>query len=184
MQFLLFAALSTSAAAQSTFTQYVRKQNAGDGKVTVIQDARIDDVVNNVKTADKKPTDTKPATDKDKKQDGDGQTAGHREGAGEADDARTTHTERQRYRAMGYRIQIFTGSNSRSDKMKAYDIGEKCQKKFPMLSVYPRFISPRWVCRVGDFKTLADAQEYAKKIKAAHLSLEVRIVKCEVLLAR
>ena len=68
--------------------------------------------------------------------------------------------------------------------MKAYAIGETCQKKFPMLSVYPRFINPRWVCRVGDFRTHEDAQEYAKKIRASGISREVRIVRCEVLLAR
>ena len=44
-------------------------------------------------------------------------------------------------------------------------------------------ISPRWICRVGDFKTHEEAEQYAAKIRAAHLSNEVRIVRCEVLLA-
>lgn len=94
-----------------------------------------------------------------------------------------THSVRQRYKAQGYRIQIFTGSNSHADKQKAYDVGRQCQKAFPMLSVYPRFVSPRWICRVGDFRNHEDAQTYARKIRAARIGTEVRIVRCEVLLA-
>ena len=33
---------------QSTFTEHIQKQQAGEGKVIIVQDSKIDDVVNNV----------------------------------------------------------------------------------------------------------------------------------------
>lgn len=102
----------------------------------------------------------------------------------EANEVPIPYIARQRYRAQGYRIQIFTGSNSHEDKMRAYAIGRKCQQRFPMLSIYPRFVNPRWICRVGDFRTHAEAQAFVNKIKAARITHEIRIVKSEVLLAR
>lgn len=188
LQLPLFFLISVAMQAQSTFTQHVRKQGAGEGKVVIVQDTLIDSIVNNVRrekgeTAQavtrQKGSNSGNAASK-KAQNGDGIGGMHEKAA----DTTYTYTARQRYKANGYRIQIYTGSNSHRDKMKAYELGEKCQKKFPMLSVYPRFISPRWVCRVGDFATHEDAQEYAQKIREARLSTEVRIVKCEVLLAK
>lgn len=205
---ILLLSLPVAASAQTTFTAHVRKQGAGDGKVVIVQDAQIDKVVNNggqakpaAKPAAKpvaKDTPKKPATPPNSKsttpehknaahEKATSEAAQHRhpvEHADTTDEPAATHIVRQRYRAQGYRIQIFTGSNSHQDKMQAYAIGKKCQKRFPMLSVYPRFVNPRWICRVGDFRTYADAQEYVNKIKAARISREVRIVKCEVLLAR
>ena len=61
-------------------------------------------------------------------------------------------------------------------------MGEKCRKQFPELSVYTHFVSPRWVCTVGDFKTMEDAQKYIAPIRSAHISYEVRVVKSEVFL--
>lgn len=192
---ILLLSLPVAASAQTTFTAHVRKQGAGDGKVVIVQDAQIDKVVNNGGQA--KPA-TKPATPPNSKSTApEHKNAAHEKATAEAaqhrhpiehadttDEPAATHIVRQRYRAQGYRIQIYTGSNSHQDKMQAYAIGAKCQKRFPMLSVYPRFVNPRWICRVGDFRTYADAQEYVNKIKAARISREVRIVKCEVLLAR
>lgn len=190
--------LGCNVSAQSKFIDHVKSQKTGEGKVIINQSPLIDDVVNNIPKPAKKaetPTPPKAKPNEDKKHEQgekpsetkpkDSPTRNHAEGNNEhtPDYARISGT-RQRYKATGYRIQIFTGSNSHSDKMKAYSIGENCQRRFPMLSVYPRFINPRWVCRVGDFRTHEDAQEYAKKIRAARITKEVRIVRCEVLLAR
>ncbi len=180
--------LVLTAQAQSTFTQYVKLQNAGDGKVTISQDTLIDNVVNNKRTDKpttankqdlrKKDTEKNPPSGRD-------EDMPHREYPG-LQDPNSPHLQvgRQRYKAQGYRIQIFTGSNSHKDKAQAYAVGTKCQKEFPMLSAYPRFVSPRWICRVGDFKTHEEAEEYVEKIRAARISTEVRIVKSEVLLAK
>lgn len=188
--FLLLATLPVTAqqSGQRNFMQHLRKSAAGEGRVVVVQDSLIDRAVNN-QAAPATKHKTAPSTDKDK---------AHKDKEAEKDKSHETtasehhahesarqgsHVGRQRYKAQGYRIQIFTGSNSHADKEKAYDVARKCQKAFPMLSVYPRFVSPRWICRVGDFRDHDDAQTYARKIRAARIGTEVRVVKCEVLLA-
>lgn len=90
------------------------------------------------------------------------------------------YVSRVRHKARGYRICIFTGGNSRADKQKAIDMGNKCRAKFPELASYPSFEAPRWVTHVGDFKTREEAQKYVARIRRTHISYEVRIVRSEV----
>ncbi len=85
-----------------------------------------------------------------------------------------------RRKGMGYRIQIFTGGNSRSDRVRANRMGSLCREYFPELSVYPHFESPRWICRVGDFKTSEDAKIYVQKMRKLKVFKELRIVKSVV----
>lgn len=184
-------AITLSAMAQTPFTQHVRTQRAGEGKVRIIQDSIIEKVVNQPMTGKTaKPGKTTGKTDKTTTKPKD-DTATHHDNAAakhdnteheNADDNETNkHVGSVKTTTMtAYRIQIFSGSNSHQDKQKAYDLAAKCKEKFPELSVYTKFVSPRWVCRVGDFKNLADAQNYASKIRAAHFTREVRIVKTTI----
>lgn len=184
-------AITLSAMAQTPFTQHVRTQRAGEGKVRIIQDSIIEKVVNQPMTGKTaKPGKTTGKTDKTTTKHKD-DTATHHDNASakhdnteheNADDNETNkHVGSAKTTTMtAYRIQIFSGSNSHQDKQKAYDLAAKCKEKFPELSVYTKFVSPRWVCRVGDFKNLADAQNYASKIRAAHFTREVRIVKTTI----
>ena len=184
-------AITLSAMAQTPFTQHVRTQRAGEGKVRIIQDSIIEKVVNQPMTGKTaKPGKTTGKTDKTTTKPKD-DTATHHDNAAakhdnteheNADDNDTNkHVGSAKTTTMtAYRIQIFSGSNSHQDKQKAYDLAAKCKEKFPELSVYTKFVSPRWVCRVGDFKNLADAQNYASKIRAAHFTREVRIVKTTI----
>ncbi|MDD7564395.1 MAG: SPOR domain-containing protein, partial [Alloprevotella sp.] len=161
------------------------------GKVRIIQDSIIEKVVNQPMTGKTaKPGKTTGKTDKTTTKPKD-DTATHHDNAAakhdnteheNADDNETNkHVGSAKTTTMtAYRIQIFSGSNSHQDKQKAYDLAAKCKEKFPELSVYTKFVSPRWVCRVGDFKNLADAQNYASKIRAAHFTREVRIVKTTI----
>ena len=184
-------AITISAMAQTPFTQHVRTQRAGEGKVRIIQDSIIEKVVNQPMTGKTaKPGKTTGKTDKTTTKPKD-YTATHPDNAAakhdnteheNADNNETNkHVGSAKTTTMtAYRIQIFSGSNSHQDKQKAYDLAAKCKEKFPELSVYTKFVSPRWVCRVGDFKNLADAQNYASKIRAAHFTREVRIVKTTI----
>ena len=188
---LAVVAITLSAMAQTPFTQHVRTQRAGEGKVRIIQDSIIEKVVNQPMTGKTaKPGKTTGKTDKTTTKPKD-DTATHHDNAAakhdnteheNADDNETNkHVGSAKTTTMtAYRIQIFSGSNSHQDKQKAYDLAAKCKEKFPELSVYTKFVSPRWVCRVGDFKNLADAQNYASKIRAAHFTREVRIVKTTI----
>lgn len=92
--------------------------------------------------------------------------------------------KRTRSKARGYRVQIYSGPGNTASKEAAQELAAKVRKKFPELSVYCRFKSPRWVCRVGDFSTKAAAQRYLDKIRRAKLSNATSIVIDDVLLAQ
>lgn len=87
---------------------------------------------------------------------------------------------RHRYKANGYRIQIYAGGNSRSARTEAERWGMKSRSYFPELPVYTHFYSPRWICRVGDFKTMAEASQYLQQFKQTKLFGEAYIVKSQI----
>jgi hypothetical protein len=62
-------------------------------------------------------------------------------------------------RKRGYRIQVYKGGSSRADEAAARSAGRKIQLLFD-LEPYIIYNNPDWVCRVGDFKTREDANEY------------------------
>ena len=86
-------------------------------------------------------------------------------------------------RVKGYRIQVFFGSNQRSDQTKAQQVGSKLTHSFPELRAYTSFESPHWRCRVGDFTNREEANSYLRKIKARGFS-EAIIVRSEIYVSR
>ena len=173
---LLLTLLPLTATAQkNTLTQELRKNTEGEGSVVIVMDDALERIINN--TPLPKPA-TKPANTHN-----DNSAKNHGESHSASDDSKTYKPgSRKRYKTSGYRIRIFTGGNSKKDKEQAQKVGEKCRKQFPELSVYTHFVSPRWVCTVGDFKTMEDAKKYIAPIRSAHISYEVRVVKSEVFL--
>lgn len=73
---------------------------------------------------------------------------------------------RRSRKVTGYRVQAYAGGNSRADRQKAEQAGSNIKMKYPEQPVYVHFYSPRWICRVGNFRTLGEAQTMLKKIKA------------------
>lgn len=185
------------ALSQKTFTQHVMSHKEGEGKVVIHTDAKTDSIINNTKPTHASRSAEAKVEHSEKSQRERDKTGGHNSShpvndgnkhdkAAEESATSLHHTfiNRPRVRQTGYRIQIFTGGNSHQDKAKAYNIGAKCRKAFPELSAYPRFMSPRWICRVGDFRTREEAHKYIGKIRAKGISREAHIVRCEVLLPR
>lgn len=193
--------------AQNTYTEKLRQNEAGKGSVIINHSPEIDNVVNHGNK--KKSTTTTPVvhnttkTQADKHTESVPHTAANtnknehkKEGKTEATHANTSkphtgstrpnvngqkhYTSRARHKARGYRICIFTGGNTRADKMKAIEMGNKCRRLFKELAVYPSFEAPRWVTHVGDFKTHQEAQKYVARIRHAHFTYETRIVASEV----
>ena len=80
----------------------------------------------------------------------------------------------------GYRIQIFTGANSREDKERALKLQHRSEDLFPDMKSYCSFISPRWVVRIGDFSTREEAMQRITEVRESGLSKEVRLVRCKV----
>jgi len=72
---------------------------------------------------------------------------------------------RRSYKTNGYRIQVFAGGNSRSDKIKAQKAGNSVKQAFPEQPIYVHFYSPRWICRMGNYRTYEEASELLRQVK-------------------
>ncbi len=73
---------------------------------------------------------------------------------------------RSSYKVTGYRVQAYAGGNSRNDRLKAEQIGNAIKMKYPDQPVYVHFYSPRWICRIGNFRSLGEAQKMLAKVRA------------------
>lgn len=73
---------------------------------------------------------------------------------------------RHAYKVTGYRVQVFAGSNSRKDKNRAESISNQIKSLFPNQPVYCHFYSPRWICRMGNYRTYEEAQAILNKVRA------------------
>lgn len=89
-----------------------------------------------------------------------------------------------RVQMQGYRIQIYSGGNSRQARATAMAMGRKCQDQYPELGVYTAFVSPRWVCYVGDFRTEAEAQAYVHRMRFSGAFRQATVVRSKVLVPR
>lgn len=72
---------------------------------------------------------------------------------------------RNSYKVNGYRVQVFAGGNSRDNKIKAQNIGNRLKVAFPDIPVYVHFYSPRWICRMGNFRTYQEANAMLTQVK-------------------
>ena len=89
-------------------------------------------------------------------------------------------TPGRKVRMNGYRVQIYAGGNSRDAKNHAYQMEAMARRLFPDQPVYTRFVSPRWICHVGDFRTREEALELLKDMRQTGKFSEAIIVKCKV----
>ena len=69
------------------------------------------------------------------------------------------------YKVNGYRVQVFAGGNSRNDRVKAQKAGSDVKMAYPEIPVYVHFYSPRWICRMGNFRTYEEARAVLKGVK-------------------
>ena len=172
--------------AQSTYTEKLRQNETGKGTVIIYHSAEIDPntathIVANkdekTKHENKSKNEVKSENKHNAKQ---GETRNNATKHETSTSATSTYISRARHKARGFRICIFTGGNSRADKIKAIQMGNKCRSKFGELAAYTSFEPPRWVTHVGDFKTRQEAEKYVTRIRRARISYEVRIVASEV----
>ena len=184
--------LSFNLAQAQSFTQQVQQQNAGEGKVTIHHDQAIDQLVNGkititapAKSQTEKTKTTTPAkTAPTNTQQHAGAVAAHgsatHQGStspqnntsttahqSEQADTSTSVAEgsRHTYKTTGFRVQAFAGGNTRRDRQRAEQTGNVMRQQFPGTDVYVRFFSPRWVCRVGNYRTYEEAREMMYAIR-------------------
>lgn len=70
------------------------------------------------------------------------------------------------HKVNGYRVQAYAGGNKRTDKQKAQQVGDAIKMRYPEQPVYVHFYSPRWICRVGNYRTYDEAARMLKAVKA------------------
>ena len=181
-----------AAANAQTFTQRLQKSNTGEGKVTVTQSKEIDDLVNGpqevitqsnqntqsnqtVPTTQKTqtlPTTQLPTTQKqiDEKEKPQQPERPQITSQPELTPDTTFTTEPRKkvlkgYKVNGYRVQVFAGGNSRDARVKAERTGREINALFPGEPVYVHFYSPRWICRMGNYRTYEEAHQILNAVK-------------------
>lgn len=165
-------------AGAQTYLDHLQLSEAGKGKVTVHQSHELDELINGInaeKSVVKKTTTpttkSKPAVEKKTSTDEVG------------DDITIVDTSKKvmrgAHKVTGYRVQVYAGGNSRNDKTKAERIGNEIKAAFPGQPVYVHFYSPRWICRMGNFRTYEEAQAMLSRVKAAGYS-QASLVKGQI----
>lgn len=173
-----------------TFTQRIQKPVAGQGTVTIHQDSVIDRLVNNATlgiksaSAPAKPAMQKPASQSS-------QTSSSSQSSLSSLFSSTSPSStpdtvdtskkviRGGYKVAGYRVQAFAGGNSRADRIKAEQIGNNIKAQFADVPVYVHFYSPRWICRVGNYRTYEEAHQMLVSLRKIGYS-QATIVKGKI----
>lgn len=138
-----------------TFTQRIQKKVAGQGTVVIHQDSTIERLVNTAPLGIKssQPTATTPSA----------QTTTAPKTPTTVIQTDTIDTSKKVMRGgakvNGYRVQAFAGGNSRTDRQQAERIGNDIKSHFGGVPVYVHFYSPRWICRVGNYRTYEEAHQ-------------------------
>ena len=165
---LVFMVATATMKAQ-TFTSRVQAQVEGQGSFDIEQDPRLTAIVNGEEVVPSSLATTSKVsainTETKVRQD--------------ADDLRGGKASGMHQKVRGYRVQIFFGGNQRSDQTQAQRVGTKVMGMFPELRAYTSFVSPHWICRVGDFTNREDASAYMHKIKSRGIA-EAMVVKSEI----
>ena len=83
-------------------------------------------------------------------------------------------------KARGYRVQVYAGNNSRIARSEANEVAELIKTEFPEIPVYAYFQPPRWLCRVGDYRSIEEADAAMRRLKATGKFKEVSIVREQI----
>ena len=181
-RFVIILTLTIAASAlcnAQNYLQHLQKKKDGQGDVTVTQSKEIDELVNKANTLSvTTPTATKKRSNKETDDTESEKETTHtrkiantepRNETGEDTESPMVDTRRKvlrkSYKVNGYRVQVFAGGNSRNDKIKAQRIGNEIKQAFPEQPVYVHFYSPRWICRIGNFRSFEEANNILHQIK-------------------
>lgn len=161
--------------AQVKYTEEIQTETPGQGKIVLHQSKVIADLVNGVvpKSA---PVDVKV----EKKTSVSSLVKTNQVVDSLLADTVKVQPTGPRIRMNGYRIQVYLGGNTRKGKVEAQAMKERVKGYFPELSVYAGFLSPHWICRAGDFRTMEEASEYLHQMRETGRFDEAVIVKSKI----
>ena len=83
-------------------------------------------------------------------------------------------------KAAGYRVQVYAGSNTRQAKNEAHAVAGSVKERFPEWLVYTFFTPPRWLCRVGDYRSIEEADAMMRRLRSSGQFKEVSIVRDQI----
>ena len=160
-----------AADAQSTFTEQLQQSKSGEGKVTITQDKDIEKLVNTPTMAPTpvKPQQTAKPTEKSDKE----KTSLDLKDLDDLADGTAVPDSIDLHKKVmkggtkvnGFRVQVYAGGNGRADRQKAQRTGDEIKTLFPNEPIYVHFYSPRWVCRMGNYRTYEEAHDVLTRVK-------------------
>lgn len=152
------------ASAQQKFVDKLAEPVDGQGTVRVFQDAEITRMVNGGGAETETPA--SPA-----------EAAHTSPSTTESGNSSLATRPVRKMKANGYRIQVYAGGNSRTARQEAQRMAGKVKSYFSDMATYTHFQSPRWICRVGDFRTYEEANQFLHELRATKQFDEALIVK-------
>ena len=164
--------------------EHLQQKTQGLGTVSVHQSKEIDDLVNGAVPVAKpvaktttSPTqntaaNTEKTAEEEKKEEPKERVAlkpdmpkTETESGTEVEVDMSKKVMRNSYKVTGFRVQAFAGGNTREDKRKAEEARDKIKRAYPSEPVYVHFYSPRWICRVGNYRTQEEANRMLRNIR-------------------
>lgn len=176
--------LSLVTSSAQTFTDRLQTTVNGQGRVVLHQDAAIDALVNGPaqpqrnanshqqqnqqRTARDRQANDNAGTNQQTGSQGNSQRqqAQQNQQQTAADSVSRAGSGRTR-QVVGYRIQAFAGGNTGADRQRAERVGSALRSLFPGQRVYVHFYTPRWICRMGNYRTYEEAREMLDQVVRA-----------------
>ena len=181
LPFCFFTFLPLSA---QSYLEHLQQKTQGLGTVSVHQSKEIDDLVNGAVPVAKpvaktttSPTqntaaNTEKTAEEEKKEEPKELVAlkpdmpkTETDSGTEVEVDMSKKVMRNSYKVTGFRVQAFAGGNTREDKRKAEEARDKIKRAYPSEPVYVHFYSPRWICRVGNYRTQEEANRMLRNIR-------------------
>ncbi len=162
---------------QNDFVREVQKDVAGWGKLVINQDSRLTRLVNKdtIVAPNNKEEKEKPADSTKQKVPTKIPNVSE-----ESNETVSRPAKLRRYKISGYRVQIYAGNNSRNSRIEAEKTAQRFKGYFPKVPAYTHFYPPRWVCRVGDFKTSEQAQAFMQQVQQLKAFSGLTVVKTAI----
>ncbi|MCI6080744.1 MAG: SPOR domain-containing protein [Prevotella sp.] len=176
----ILTVLCISGAQAQTFLDRLKKPTKDKAVVTITQDAAIDKLVNGNNATNATIGIRKDPTSNTKKKNAASNTATSNATSNTATPSSNTSAShassteepdmskkvmKNSYKVTGYRVQAFAGGNTRNDRRTAETVGNNIKRRFPEQPIYVHFYSPRWICRVGNFRTYEEAHAMLLEIR-------------------
>ena len=186
LPFYLFTFLPLNA---QSFTLRIQQQKTGQGSITIHESAEIDQLVNEAKlgnvasptstTNSTATTATKSTNTTTKESPKATSPTSQSDTPEESPVDNTKKIMTGGYKINGYRVQAFAGGNSRKDRQQAESVGNQIKSSFPGVPVYVHFYSPRWICRIGNYRTYEEAHQMLLSLRKMGFS-EAVVVKGKI----